>query len=59
MKKLEKIVLYGEDEKEEISINEAIALLGNDKVRDIYLSQDGRSYYIDSDYLVKFVWGRY
>lgn len=58
MKKLEKIVLYGEDEKEEISINEAIALLGNDKVRDIYLSQDGRSYYIDSDYLVKFVWRR-
>lgn len=48
MRTLVKIVLYGEDEREEISIKEAVALLGNDKVRDIYLNQDGRGYYIDS-----------
>lgn len=58
MRTLVKIVLYGEDEREEISIKEAVALLGNDKVRDIYLNQDGRGYYIDSDYLIKFVWGK-
>ena len=49
-----KIHFIGEDENREISILDAIVLLGEETVKPIFLNRKEKAIAVDCDYVVKF-----
>ena len=55
---LKKVIYYGEDERREISIKYAVDLLGEEVVRDAFLGGKTVEVDVDSDYRIRFQFGR-
>lgn len=55
---LKKVIYYGEDERREISIKQAVDLLGEETVREAFLGGKTVEKYVDADYRIRFQFGR-